>query len=376
MESVGCLSKGVSERRSNNLDIVYGKMASRRVKKARYVLDSSSSSSSGGYTSTESGSRSDPPKEETIVIKNIQDLIQFCIDYEGDAIDWHMLWRLVPALIELNSLVGMKKLKSDVVDIIVYHIQGLHVPDPKLKKTTEGEMYHCVIMGPPGVGKTTVAKILAKVFAGIGITKTDKITIAKKTDFIARYLGQTEHKVAAFMEKAKGGVLFIDEAYSFGHPRDIDSYSKTIIDMLNQHLSEDKKDFVCMIAGYEKELEESFFAVNPGLQRRFTKRFTVEEYSGEDLFEMLKRRVDKEGWTMEEGVKTKEFVSSKKESFPNYGGDIETYFGECKKAHALRILGLTLGKRVLTVEDLKNAHACFIRHSTKKRKSPPPGMFM
>ena len=123
-----------------------------------------------------------------------------------------------------------------------------------------------------------------------------------------------------------------------------------------------------MIAGYEKELEESF-SVNPGLERRFPCRFTIDSYSGEELHEMLKRRAREKGAWLDDEAKSQQFMVSKKDGFPHFGGDIETFLKECKKAHALRIFGLSQGKRVLTMADLGKAISALLGISRRRGRS-------
>ena len=290
-------------------------------------------------------------------VKNLDDLIHIAWNYEGDAFDWFMLWRLIPHLTELQRLVGMDKLKEEIVNFIMYHIQGLNN-----NKDGEGEMFHTVLAGPPGVGKTTVAQILAKIYCGMGFLSTDNVTTAKRSDFIGKWIGHSESQTMEILKKAKGGVLFIDEAYSMGHKDKTDSFAKASVDLINQYLSENKKDFICIIAGYEKELEESFFSINPGLRRRFPWKFKIEGYSSQELHEMFKRKVAKEGWILNEGAITDSVFENNKNLFTFFGGDIETFFSICKVSHTRRIFGSTTGLRNINKQDVDNAIISFKEH--------------
>ena len=107
--------------------------------------------------------------------------------------------------------------------------------------------------------------------------------IVKRADLIGKYLGHTAAKTQEVIDSCKGGVLFIDEAYSLGNAEGRDSFSKECIDTLNQNLSENKNNLLCIIAGYKESLEKCFFSYNEGLNRRFSFRYNIEPYSAEQL---------------------------------------------------------------------------------------------
>ena len=126
------------------------------------------------------------------------------------------------------------------------------------------DMLHTVITGSPGTGKTELGKILGKVYKAMGVLSNGTFHIAKRSDLIGRFQGHTAVKTQEFIDKCKGGVMFIDEAYSLGNKEQRDTFSKECIDTINQNLTE-RRDFLCIIAGYRKELNKCFFAYNPGL---------------------------------------------------------------------------------------------------------------
>ena len=141
------------------------------------------------------------------------------------------------------------------------------------------DMMHAVITGSPGCGKTTFIEILAKIYVKMGILKKGHIVKVRRDQLIGKYLGHTAVQTQERITEATGGILLIDEAYSLGNPEGRDSFAKECIDTLNQALSEKKKDFICIIAGYKDALDSSFFAYNEGLRRRFPFRYDIAKYS-------------------------------------------------------------------------------------------------
>ena len=223
----------------------------------------------------------------TIPLTNLDSLIDIAKQNKKyKNIDNATLQRILQPLQELQSIIGMKDLKDSIFYQIIYYIQNLH------KKTED--YLHTVILGSPGSGKTTVAKIIANIYCGLGILHEHNIMVAKRSDLVGEYLGQTTIKTNKFLNKCIGGVLFIDEIYSLGpgSKDKKDSYSKEAIDALNIFLSEHKKDFCCIIAGYEKEVNDCFFSVNQGLERRFPWVHKITKYSDHELAQIcLKQKI-------------------------------------------------------------------------------------
>ena len=127
----------------------------------------------------------------------------------------------------LNSLVGLSTLKDQLLEQLLYFVQGNY----------DNIMLHTVIEGPPGTGKTTVANLMAEIYAGIGILKENKCEVIKREDLIGQFLGETTIKTMETLENCLNGVMLIDEAYSLGSVDNRDSYAKEAIDCINQFLN-------------------------------------------------------------------------------------------------------------------------------------------
>lgn len=279
-------------------------------------------------------------------IKNLNDLIDLGKKYncvsnkEYNGINLRIINNIIEALEELNNLIGLKEVKNKIIDNCLYIARGYNsikcdeCIDCKLNiscVSNSKEMLHTVITGPPGVGKTQLARILTKIYAKLGVIKNDKIIEVTRKDLISGYLGRTAKKTQKIFDKAKNGVLFIDEAYSLGNTGNEDSYSKECIDIINKNLSENR-DIIVIIAGYKQEIENCFFRINPGLERRFPFKYNIYGYNGEELFEILKFKIKQDKWILsdEESTKLKKYIILNKDIFPNYGGDMETILMKAK----------------------------------------------
>lgn len=312
-------------------------------------------------------------------ITSLTDLIELGKSYRFDpavrySIDMTKLVRLIGPLERLDNLIGMNSVKRTILSQMIFFLAGL---------TNNDEFMHTIIEGPPGCGKTTVAMILAEIYHALGFVTTNKFKIVKRSDLVAGYLGQTTLKTQKAINEAMGGVLFIDEAYSLGHPEGRDSFSKEIIDTLNQNLSENKGKFICIIAGYKKELDNCFFSMNPGLKRRFPFCYTIEAYTGAELRQIFIKKIRDDGWDLEE-TKIKDRLFEKNiEYFQFSGGDMETLLHMTKIAHSQRVFGKhSTYKKIISIEDLTIGLEVFKKNATGRTKpdhpedrAPPFGMY-
>jgi SpoVK/Ycf46/Vps4 family AAA+-type ATPase len=328
---------------------------------------------------TPSKSKTDPPTNSTEIretinieteVNTIADILELIDKYPLDPaikynINMKALHDIKEPLKEINCMIGMKDIKNNIVDQILYFVQDLHK-----NKNNSGDFLHTVIYGPPGTGKTEMAKLMGKIYSNIGILSKGTFKKVTRSDLIAGYLGQTAIKTRDVIKEAIGGVLFIDEAYALGNPEKKDSFAKECIDTLCEALSDNKDNLMVIIAGYEAELRESFFNFNPGLDSRFTWRFKTDEYTGEDLYNIFLKKVSDIDWKIEENSKiTSEWFKKNKEYFPFYGRDVEAILAKTKIAHSRRVFCKPDDdKKRLTLKDLDAGFAVYLRNDDVKNR--------
>lgn len=315
-------------------------------------------------------------KERKLVVlappTNLRDLIDIIENNEvSDDIDYNIdlksMKNIKSELLELRDMVGMEKMKAAIFQQLVYFIQNLHMGNDAFA----GDFKHTVILGPPGTGKTRVAKIIGNMYAKLGILKKNVFKKVTRNDLIAGYLGQTAIKTQGVIDECLGGVLFIDEAYSLASEDKEDMFSKECIDTLCECLSHHKDNLMVIIAGYESELYNRFFAANKGLESRFIWKFKIDPYNAGELMRIFMLNVVQSGWTfLDETSIQEKWFQDKKDKFGGLGRDMEVLFTYTKMAHSLRIYGKDReSRKKISLEDMDNGYKTFLDNAKSDDRS-------
>lgn len=183
---------------------------------------------------------------------------------------------------ELEGLVGLQEAKKTMYEI--YALHKINKEREKHNLKLEKQVYHMVFKGNPGTGKTTIARLFGKIFREMGILSKGHLIEVERADLVGEFIGHTAQKTRDLVKKALGGILFIDEAYSLARGGEKD-FGKEAVDCLTKALEDSNKDFICIIAGYNDEMD-SFLELNPGLPSRFPVHIHFSDYTVDELLEI------------------------------------------------------------------------------------------
>ena len=198
---------------------------------------------------------------------------------------------------ELNGYVGLSTIKREVNDLInlatVYALRrekGLKTADMSL---------HMVFSGNPGTGKTMIARLMARIYHSLNLLSKGQLVEVDRAGLVAGYVGQTAQKTAKVIESAMGGVLFIDEAYTLSSGKSENDFGQEAIDTLLKAMEDHRDDLIVIVAGYDG-LMQQFIRSNPGLESRFNRFMHFEDYTPEEMLEILLMRAEKSMYTLDD----------------------------------------------------------------------------
>ncbi len=266
---------------------------------------------------------------------------------------------LEEAMAELDELIGLEMVKRDV-DSLANLVKVRKLRQNRGMKTPDMS-FHLVFSGNPGTGKTTVARIVGKVYSALGILSRGHLVEVDRSGLVAGYVGQTAIKTKEIIEKALGGVLFIDEAYTLSPENADKDFGQEAIDTILKAMEDHRDDFVVIVAGYAT-LMPRFIDSNPGLKSRFNKYLYFEDYNGDQLYEIFRGRVDRNDYRLDEAAAAavkdhlQELYEDRDENFGN-ARDVRNLFEKIVAAQADRVAEMEDPTdediRTITTEDLK-----------------------
>ncbi|MFE8699173.1 stage V sporulation protein K [Cytobacillus sp. FJAT-54145] len=195
---------------------------------------------------------------------------------------------------ELGALVGMEEMKKMIKEIYAWIYVNKKREETGLKVGKQA--LHMMFKGNPGTGKTTVARLIGKLFQKMNVLSKGHLIEAERADLVGEYIGHTAQKTRDLIKKAMGGILFVDEAYSLGRGGEKD-FGKEAIDTMVKHMEDKQHDFILILAGYSREMDQ-FLTLNPGLHSRFPLVIDFPDYSIEQLMEIGERMLKEKEYVL------------------------------------------------------------------------------
>jgi len=262
---------------------------------------------------------------------------------------------------ELNELVGLENIKEDVTRLA--HFLKLQTERIEKGISSERPNLHAVFLGPSGTGKTTVARLLAKIYHALGLVKKEVLVEVGRNDLVAGYVGQTAIKTNKVIDKALHGILFIDEAYALTD-RGAKDFGHEAVETILKRMEDDRHRLVVIVAGYEDEMVR-FLKSNPGLESRFSRKFYFQSFEANELEKIFHLMVKNANYQLDANAKThlsdiiQEVVKMHSEHFGNARW-VRNLLEHCimEQAQRLHALSSVDEKTLQRIEkiDLENAY--------------------
>ncbi|WP_165216396.1 AAA family ATPase [Schaalia sp. ZJ1691] len=233
------------------------------------------------------------PEGLDISMITADDIRAYADGHEGSRAD-----TLDELLGQLDRMIGLDSVKTAVRDMVKETMANKALENQGI--TTQGRSYHMVFAGNPGTGKTTVARIVAKIFNSLGILDNPTVKEVDRSSLVGSYIGHTEENTTRAVDEAMGGVLFIDEAYNLYVPDSPRDFGRAAIETLLPRLENDRHRFVCILAGYTHSMEQ-FFDANEGLRSRVPRVIEFPDYTPGEVAEIVVR-ILRETWSVNEDL--------------------------------------------------------------------------
>ena len=274
----------------------------------------------------------------------------------------YQLYNMAASAKKLCELVGMASAKKKLFTVMMMKLAAMKDRRDNVKT----DPCNFMVLGPPGVGKTSLLHAFADVLYAGGLIRNPTATFVSRSDLVGQYLGSTALKTTEVVKKALGGLLVIDEVYSLGGSEQRDFFAKEAVDTLTHLMDVHKHELTVAVAGYGDEVREHFLAQNKGLDRRFLFTVTLEAYSKQELGQIFTLECERRGWVVEKDAL--EEVVKISSSFLNHASDSIALASKVSMASSQK-RWLDDTYKAVTLHDVKAALAMFADEGKKKTPS-------